>query len=99
MGGIAIALFNKEKVAAWPDDVRDGVKRAIRAATLAQRGFADEDDQICAEKMAAEGVEIHQLDADGRAAFVEATKSEVAITRSNFSSELVELFDTSLSGV
>ena len=96
--GVAIALFNKEKVGAWPDDIRHGVNRAIRAATLAQRGFADEDDQVCAEKMMAEGVDIHELDAAGRAAFVEATKDDVAITRSNFSAELVELFDTSLSG-
>ncbi len=96
--GVAIALFNKDKVAAWPDDVRDGAKRAIRAATLAQRGFADEDDRICADKMIAEGVEIHELDAAGRAAFVEATKDDVAITRSNFSAELVDLFDSNLSG-
>lgn len=95
--GVAVALFNRQKVAGWPDDVRAGVKRAIRSATVAQRGFADEDDRICTEKLMADGVEIHALDAAERAAFVEATKNEVAKTRSGFSPDLVTLFDSNLA--
>lgn len=95
--GVAIALFNKDKVAAWPDDIREGVKRAIRTATLSQRGFADDDDRICTEKLVAEGVEIHEPDAAERAAFVDATVAEVALTRGKFSPDLVAMFDTNLA--
>ena len=95
--GVAAVLFNKEKVASWPQSFLEGLQRSIRTATIAQRGFADVDDRICMEKLAAEGVDIHELDASGRAAFVEATRDEVASTRSGFDPDLVALFDTSLS--
>lgn len=95
--GVAMVLFNTEKVRSWPADFRAGVERALHKATKAQRRFAEDDDQICAEKLIAEGTEIHELEDAERAAFVAATKDEVARTRAGFDAELVALFDENLS--
>jgi TRAP-type C4-dicarboxylate transport system substrate-binding protein len=95
--GVALALFNKEQVSAWPAAYRAKVQTALRSATLAQRRFADEDDAICAEKLNAEGVSINELSAVERAAFADAVKAEVETTRSGFDPGLVKLFDESLT--
>lgn len=75
-----------------------GYQRALCKATRAQRGFAEEDDVICAEKLVAEGVEIIELDDDRRRAFVDATKNEVTKTRAQFDARLISLFDEDLAG-
>jgi len=91
-------FFNKEAVAGWPDDVRAGVESALRQATAAQRRFAEDDDTICAEKLTADGVEIVGLDDSQRAAFIDATRHEVAKMRASFDEDLIALFDESLAG-
>jgi len=96
--GVAMVLFNKEKVRSWPADIRAGVEQAVAQATASQRRFADEDDRICAEKLIAEGTELHELDSAQRQAFVTATRDEVAITRGGFDADLIKLFDENLSG-
>ncbi len=96
--GVAAVFFNKEAVAGWPDDFRAGVESALRQATAAQRRFAEDDDTICAEKLTAEGVEIVTLDESQRAAFIEATRDEVAKMRASFDEDLIALFDESLAG-
>ncbi|MEL6962919.1 MAG: TRAP transporter substrate-binding protein DctP, partial [Pseudomonadota bacterium] len=95
--GVALVLFNKERVAAWSELVRTGVAAALAEATAAQRGFAEEDDTICAEKLRADGVELIELSAIERDAFVAATRDEVATTRSAFSTDLLALFDQELA--
>ncbi|HMB48863.1 MAG TPA: TRAP transporter substrate-binding protein [Afifellaceae bacterium] len=95
--GVAMVFFNREKVQSWPADFREGVERALDKATTAQRRFAEDDDAICAEKLIAEGTQIHELDNAERAAFVDATKDEVATTRAGFDADLVALFDENLS--
>jgi len=94
--GVAPVLFNKDRVATWPASVRKGVEAALNEATVAQRRFAEEDDTICAEKLRADGVGLIELSDVERAAFVAATQDEVAKTRSNFSLELLALFDQEL---
>lgn len=96
--GVAPVLFNKERVAAWPEPVRAGVEQALKEATAAQRRFAEEDDTICAEKMRADGVELIELSDAERAAFVSATRHEVTKIRSAFNAELTALFDQELAG-
>jgi len=96
--GVAMVLFNKDRFKSWPADIQGGVERALRQATLAQRQFADDDDRICAEKLIADGTEIHELDNAQRETFVAATREEVAKTRAGFDAELVALFDENLSG-
>ncbi|MGI9435272.1 MAG: TRAP transporter substrate-binding protein [Geminicoccaceae bacterium] len=95
--GVAPVLFNKERVAAWPETVRAGVDAALKEATAAQRRFAAEDDRICADKLRADGVELIELSDTERAAFVSATRNEVAKTRTAFSAELTALFDQELA--
>ena len=95
--GVAMVLFNKDRVKSWPADFRGGVERALRQATASQRQFADEDDRICAEKLIADGAEIHELDSVQRESFVAATRDEVAKTRAGFDADLVALFDENLS--
>ncbi len=95
--GVAMVLFNKDRVRSWPADFRGGVESALRHATLSQRQFADEDDRICAEKLIAEGTEIHEFDSSQRETFVEATREAVAKTRAGFDADLVALFDENLS--
>lgn len=96
--GVALALFNKATVRSWPEEVQAGVSRALGTATAAQRRFADEDDLICAGKLAAEGVEILELRPGQRENFAEATRDEVAKTRAGFDNALIRLFDDDLSG-
>ena len=95
--GVALVLFNAERLAGLEPAHRAGLQRAIDRATKAQRRFAEEDDTICSAELRAQGVEIIELDDAARAAFAEATRAEVEITRANFSPELRELFDKELS--
>jgi C4-dicarboxylate-binding protein DctP len=95
--GVAMVLFNKQAIASWSADFRDGVRQALRLATAAQRQLADEDDAICSDKLIAEGVEIFELDGAQRQAFVEATRAEVAQTRGSFDARLITLFDEDLA--
>lgn len=96
--GVALVLFNKEAVRSWPENVRQAVADALRLATIAQRKFAEEDDEICANALRAEGVEIIDLDDDQRSRFADATRDEVELTRANFPVELIALFEQDLAG-
>ncbi|MEX3009715.1 TRAP transporter substrate-binding protein [Hoeflea sp. TYP-13] len=95
--GVAMVLFNKQAVGSWPADFKEGVQRALRQATLAQRGFADEDDILCTERLVAEGIEIQELSDAQRKVFVDATSREVATTRAGFDARLITLFDEDLA--
>ena len=95
--GVALVLFNARKLARLSSDERAGLQRAIDTATKAQRRFAEEDDDICSAALRAQGVEITDLSDAERAAFREATRAEVDITRARFSPELRNLFDSELS--
>lgn len=95
--GVALVLFNAERLAGLSPDERAALQRAVDSATAAQRRFAEEDDDICSAELRAQGVEITELDETGRAAFAEATRGEVEITRQQFDPELRALFDKELS--
>lgn len=95
--GVALVLFNAKRLASLAPEHRAGLQRAVDRATQAQRRFAEEDDTICSAELIAQGVEIIELDDATRAAFAQTTRSEVEITRQNFSPELRDLFDKELS--
>lgn len=95
--GVALVLFNKAAVQSWTDDVRRAVDEALRLATIAQREFAEEDDEICAKALRADGVDIIDLTENQRSQFAAATRAEVEITRANFPAELVALFEQDLA--
>ena len=95
--GVALVLFNADRLAGLSPELHAGLKRAVDRATLAQRRFAEEDDAICGAELRAQGVEITELDDATREAFANTTRPEVEITRKNFSPELRALFDKELS--
>lgn len=95
--GVALVLFNAKRLAAMDPAQRAGLQRAIDRATQAQRRFAEEDDTICSTALQSQGVTITELNDGERAAFAQATRAEVEITRQSFSPELRELFDKELS--
>ena len=97
--GVALVLFNAEKLAGLDPDVRAGLQKAVDRATQAQRGFAEGDDTSCSAALRAQGVEITELDDAMRDAFAHATRNEVETTRSRFTPELRDLFDKELSAV
>ncbi len=91
--GVALVLFNKQQVNAWPADFRAHVQRALHVATVAQHYYAEDDDEICAEKLTNEGAEITALTEAERAAFVQACQGELDGARARFDPELLALFD------
>ncbi len=95
--GVALLLFNKETVNSWPDSFREIVVDAAIEASKQQRLFAEEEDSVCYEAMKKDGCEIVELSADERVAFKQATEASVAITRSDFSPELIDLFESDLA--
>lgn len=95
--GVALVLFNANRLAGMDTEERAGLQRAVDRATAAQRRFAEDDDAICSKELQAQGVEITELSDAERAAFAAATRPEVDITRQSFSPELRDLFDKELS--
>ena len=94
--GVALVLFNGDRLAGLDTKQRTGLQRAVDQATDAQRRFAEEDDIICSAELRKQGVELTELDEATRTAFAEATRAEVEITRQSFSPELRALFDKEL---
>lgn len=95
--GVALVLFNQKTVASWSDEVRNAVEAAVQEATIAQRRFAEEDDDICADAMRKDGVTLTILSADERAAFAEVTRAEVDKTRQRFGADLISMFEDDLA--
>ena len=95
--GVALVLFNAERLASLDPSHRVGLQRAVDRATEAQRRFAEDDDAICSAELKRQGVELTELDDAKRMAFAQATRPEVDITRSRFAPELRALFDKELS--
>lgn len=96
--GVALVLFNREKVEGWPADVRAAVAAAVEEATVAQRRFAEEDDRVCAQALKEAGVTLVELSAGEQASLAGAVRSEVEKTRARFAADLVELFERDLAG-
>jgi len=72
--GCAPLLVNRARFDALPSDVREALLAAVRAATAAQRGFAQAEDTRCLEVLNGEGAAIaHPKDID-LAAFKEAVR-------------------------
>ena len=94
--GVALVLFNKKAVESWPPEIRAAVKAAVTEATREQRRFAEEDDEICAKALAAEGVTLIELTEDERRAFADAASTEVEKTRARFGADLIALFENDL---
>ncbi|CUH68074.1 Extracytoplasmic solute receptor protein YiaO [Thalassovita gelatinovora] len=92
--GIAPVLFNRTRLQSWPDDIRDAVTRAVAAATDAQRAFAREDDDICAQKLRADGAALIPLNESERQSYRAAVSAEVGQSRARLDPGLLALFET-----
>jgi len=97
--GVALLLFNKDRVNSWPSSIRETVIEAAADASKQQRIYAEQEDAVCIKAMSEEGCEIVELSADEREVFQQATAAEVSITRSQFSDELIGLFESDLASV
>jgi C4-dicarboxylate-binding protein DctP len=97
--GVALLLFNKDTVDAWPDSFKDNVSAAAREATKQQRLLAEEEDTICSAALKSDGCELIELSETQRIAFRTVTESEVNVTRSEFSEEFINLFESDLASV
>lgn len=97
--GVALVLFNRKAVESWPADIQAAVSQAVAEATIAQRRFAEEDDDICAKAMQEEGVTLIELQEAERASLENAARQEVETTRGRFSAELIALFENDLAQV
>lgn len=94
--GVALVLFNAERLMSLNPDTRAALQRAVDTATRAQRRFAEEDDDICGAELRRQGVTITELTDEERAVFAKATRPEVDITRQQFANDLRDLFDREL---
>jgi len=54
---------------------------------------------LCIKALKEEGCKIVDLSAEERETFQKATAAEVSVTRSQFSDELIELFESDLASV
>lgn len=94
--GVAPVLFNRQAFDGWSGEVQTAVTSALKEATKSQRVFAEDDDDVCAKALIADGVELVELSSSERASLVDATRQEVDTTRNRFGKELIELFESDL---
>ena len=73
--GIALVLCNAASWASWPPDIRAAVDGALAQATAVQWRMAEDEDRACRVALAAEGVEIVDLDDATRDAFRRAVRN------------------------
>jgi len=97
--GVAVLLFNKDVVNSWPESFRNIVVSAAEQATKQQRLFAEQEDALCIKALTDAGCKLVDLTDDERKVFQKATATEVSITRSQFSDELIALFESDLASV
>ena len=73
--GVAPLLVNRTRYDAWPDDVRTALGEAVGLATAQQRREAEAEDEVCRERLTADGVEILDSADLDRDAFIAAASS------------------------
>lgn len=95
--GVALVLFNRKSVETWPENIRAAVEAAVAESTVAQRGFAEKDDEVCAKSLKDEGVALVELSGEERASLARATRAEVGKTCARFGDDLVSLFENDLA--
>lgn len=94
--GMALVLFNKARFHAWPKEIQEALRAAVREATEAQRQFATEDDATCAGALQEAGVTLHPLTETQSAAFVEAAWPELSRIRTTCDPALLRKTDAAL---
>jgi len=90
--GVSMVLANAERISAWPQEWRDALDAAMKVATQAQQGFAQQEDERCYPILAAAGVELIRSDEFDRPAFQNATAEVSAATARNIDDNVMRFF-------
>ncbi|QXT38205.1 TRAP transporter substrate-binding protein [Gymnodinialimonas ceratoperidinii] len=91
--GIALFVFNKDRFAALPEDLRQAISAAAAEATRAQRALAESEDEHCARALRDDGATLVVLTDAQRAAWREAAAPHTERARAQHDPELLALFD------
>ena len=91
--GISAVLANAKAYESWPENVRAALGSALVEASAAQRRFATEIDDQCAQRLTASGTDIIELTSAERTAFANAVAPIVEAERAGFDKDLLALFD------
>jgi len=97
--GVALLLVNKKAAQSWPESFKKIVQDAAAQATRQQRLFAADEDSTCTAALQSAGCEMIELSEAERMAFRKATEAEVNVTRTQFSNEFIDLFESDLASV
>ncbi|MFP6711162.1 MAG: TRAP transporter substrate-binding protein [Rhodospirillales bacterium] len=91
--GMVLVMVNNEMYQSWPAEIQDAVQASVDVATVAQRGFAQaEDDEVMNALDPAEN-DIVRLSDDERRAFEDAVTPLVAKHRARLGDRLFELVE------
>ncbi|KUP94519.1 TRAP transporter substrate-binding protein [Tritonibacter horizontis] len=91
--GVAPVWFHRATLESWPADLRQAIRDAITEASIAQRGFALEDDSSCTQALRADGARLHSPSDAQIRAFRDAVAAENASTRKRIEGPALELFE------
>jgi TRAP-type C4-dicarboxylate transport system substrate-binding protein len=83
--------MNRAEFERWPKNLQDGIRRAARAAVLAQRKLAVEEEETARKAIEAAGGEVVELTPAERAAFARAVKPLHDEARQRFGEEAFAL--------
>lgn len=67
-------FFNRTAFDSWPRDLREAMRDAVKEAVTAQRAMAVEEEEVSRQAILAQGCELAELDAAGRAEFAAAVR-------------------------
>jgi tripartite ATP-independent transporter DctP family solute receptor len=90
--GVSLVLGNAERIAALPAETRAAIDAAMKEATKAQRGFANDEDNRCYPILAEAGVNLVKPGEFDRAAFVEATAGVLEATAKSIDDSVMRYF-------
>ena len=85
--------MNRAEFERWPEALQSGIQRAARAAIVAQRELAIEEEQVARKAIESAGGEIVELTTRERAAFAQAVKPLHAEARTRFGEEMFALVE------
>lgn len=91
--GVSLVLANTERLEAWPREKREALDEAMKVATVAQGGFARDEDERCYPILAAAGVELIGPDGFDRPAFEQATAEVSRATARNVDDSVMRFFE------
>jgi TRAP-type transport system periplasmic protein len=84
-------FLHRDSFEAWPADIQDGMRNAVRDAVLFQRDLAVAEEDAARRAIEAEGCEIVEISPDEHAKFAEAVEPVLADYRQTYGEDLFGL--------